>query len=209
MTRVLLLGINDRLWHVFAALGTLKGGRVDWFIEKCTELGASSVTPILTERCHTVSENRVDRLQREKSEKEKEKSPFTSPLHIASGQRRGPPVRRRLSPPPTERQNRPKVKESELLFVAVAEAPPLLSVLRESTSHEIGLLIFGPEGDFTSEELKMMKEAGSKEVGLGPTRLRVETATIALLQLLCFGQMRKLKDKVGLVFCISILRGIH
>ncbi|KAM0926557.1 hypothetical protein ACQ4PT_003590 [Festuca glaucescens] len=51
-------------WHVFAAFGTLKGGRADWLIEKCTELGASSVTPLLTERCHTIAENRVDRLQR-------------------------------------------------------------------------------------------------------------------------------------------------
>jgi 16S rRNA U1498 N3-methylase RsmE len=28
------------------------------------ELGACSVTPLLTERCHTIAENRVDRLQR-------------------------------------------------------------------------------------------------------------------------------------------------
>ncbi|AQK39554.1 2-oxoglutarate dehydrogenase E1 component, partial [Zea mays] len=41
---------------------TLKGGRADWLIEKCIELGASSVTPVLTEQCHTIAENRVDRL---------------------------------------------------------------------------------------------------------------------------------------------------
>ncbi|XP_020871502.1 uncharacterized protein LOC9301446 [Arabidopsis lyrata subsp. lyrata] len=43
---------------------TLKGGRADWLIEKCTELGASSVTPLLTERSSIISENRVDRLER-------------------------------------------------------------------------------------------------------------------------------------------------
>ncbi|XP_048317670.2 uncharacterized protein LOC107434355 isoform X5 [Ziziphus jujuba] len=51
-------------WHVFAAFGTLKGGRADWLVEKCTELGASSVTPLLTERSSSISENRVDRLER-------------------------------------------------------------------------------------------------------------------------------------------------
>ncbi|ANM58938.1 methyltransferase [Arabidopsis thaliana] len=51
-------------WQVFAAFGTLKGGRADWLIEKCTELGASSVTPLLTERSPIISENRVDRLER-------------------------------------------------------------------------------------------------------------------------------------------------
>ena len=35
--------------------------------------------------------------------------------------------------------------------------------------------------DFTEKELNMMREAGATGVGLGPHRLRVETATIALL----------------------------
>ncbi|CAH2050108.1 unnamed protein product, partial [Thlaspi arvense] len=51
-------------WHVFAAFGSLKGGRADWLVEKCTELGASSITPLLTERSPSISDNRVGRLQR-------------------------------------------------------------------------------------------------------------------------------------------------
>lgn len=35
--------------------------------------------------------------------------------------------------------------------------------------------------DFTKKEMEMMLEAGGTAVGLGPHRLRVETATIALL----------------------------
>ncbi|KAG4998429.1 hypothetical protein JHK82_029220 [Glycine max] len=41
--------------HVFAGFGTLKGGRADWLLEKCTELGANSVTPLLTERSPSIS----------------------------------------------------------------------------------------------------------------------------------------------------------
>jgi len=33
-----------------AACGSLKGGRADWLVEKCTELGAWSLCPILTAR---------------------------------------------------------------------------------------------------------------------------------------------------------------
>ncbi|KAI9402588.1 hypothetical protein POPTR_001G290100v4 [Populus trichocarpa] len=51
-------------WHVYAAFGTLKGDRADWLLEKCTELGAHSVTPLLTERSPSISENRVDRFRR-------------------------------------------------------------------------------------------------------------------------------------------------
>ncbi|CAN6450088.1 unnamed protein product [Victoria cruziana] len=51
-------------WHVYSAFGSLKGSRADWLIEKCTELGASSVTPLLTARSPSITENRVDRWKR-------------------------------------------------------------------------------------------------------------------------------------------------
>ena len=43
--------------------------------------------------------------------------------------------------------------------------------------------------DFTEEEVDLMTKAGATPVGLGPCRLRVETATVALLATQCFGQM--------------------
>lgn len=45
-------------------------------------------------------------------------------------------------------------------------------------------MIIGPEGDFTERELNVILEAGATAVGLGPHRLRVETATVALLSAL-------------------------
>ncbi|KAI5401050.1 hypothetical protein KIW84_065766 [Lathyrus oleraceus] len=72
------------------------------------------------------------------------------------------------------------IAQSELSLVATAEATPVLNALSlgKETS---GLLIIGPEGDFTEKEVNMMMEAGAKAVSLGPHRLRVETAAIALL----------------------------
>ena len=43
------------------------------------------------------------------------------------------------------------------------------------------LLIVGPEGDLTEGELAAVLEVGGTAVGLGPRRLRVETAAVALL----------------------------
>lgn len=43
------------------------------------------------------------------------------------------------------------------------------------------LLLVGPEGDWTPEELQMLTDAGAIAVALGPHRLRVETAAVALL----------------------------
>lgn len=44
-----------------------------------------------------------------------------------------------------------------------------------------GLLIVGPEGDFTPGEIEALLAAGAQPVGLGELRLRAETAAIALL----------------------------
>lgn len=73
------------------------------------------------------------------------------------------------------------VSQSRLSFIAVAESTPLLNVLSLSSTADNGVLIVGPEGDFTEEEAKLMTDAGASPVGLGPCRLRVETATVAML----------------------------
>lgn len=37
-------------WEVACACGSLKGGRSDWLVEKCAELGAAAFVPLLTQR---------------------------------------------------------------------------------------------------------------------------------------------------------------
>ncbi|KAL0803888.1 PREDICTED: ribosomal RNA small subunit methyltransferase E [Brassica oleracea var. oleracea] len=153
-------------WQVFAAFGTLKGGRADWLIEKCTELGASSVTPLLTERSSIISDNRVDRLERVSFAAAKQ----CQRLHQMV-----------VSPAVKFNTLLDHISKSKLCLVATAEATPLLNAVQSSAKESSGLLIVGPEGDFTKKEVEMMLEAGGTAVGLGPHRLRVETATIALL----------------------------
>ncbi|KAH0784688.1 hypothetical protein KY290_004286 [Solanum tuberosum] len=156
-------------WHVFAAFGTLKGGRADWLVEKCTELGACCVTPLLTDRSLSISENRVDRLQRVSFAAAKQ----CQRLHEMV-----------LNPPIKIGGLLPLVKNSKLSFIATAEAKPLFSALSSIKKESAGLMIIGPEGDFTERELNVILEAGATSVGLGPHRLRVETATVALLSAL-------------------------
>ncbi|KAL5988286.1 hypothetical protein ACLOJK_036049 [Asimina triloba] len=184
-------------WHVYAAFGTLKGGRADWLVEKCTELGASSITPLLTERSSSITENRVDRLQRVALAAVKQ----CQRLHEMT-----------LNPPMKIGNLLPIVAQSKLAFLAAAEATPLLNTLSFSGKESDGLIIVGPEGgsvweeeymlidmdggifadvDFTEREVQLMTEAGATVVGLGPCRLRVETATIALL-IDVFGSVKRL-----------------
>ncbi|KAK9111744.1 hypothetical protein Scep_019263 [Stephania cephalantha] len=153
-------------WHVFAAFGTLKGDRADWLVEKCTELGACSLTPLLTERSPSISENRIDRLQRVILAAVKQ----CQRLHEMA-----------LNPPTKVGCLLPIVAKSSLSFLATAEATPLFHALTSKKNEASGLIIIGPEGDLTEKEVKMVTEVGATTVGLGPHRLRVETATVTLL----------------------------
>ncbi|RWR73923.1 ribosomal RNA small subunit methyltransferase E [Cinnamomum micranthum f. kanehirae] len=148
-----VIPLEGTQWHVYAAFGTLKGGRADWLVEKCTELGASSVTPLLTERSPSIAENRVDRLERVVLAAIKQ----CQRLHGMT-----------LNPPIKVGSLLPIVAHSKLSFLAAAEATPLIGTLSSLRPDAGGLIIIGPEG-------------GAAPVGLGPCRLRVETATIALL----------------------------
>ncbi|KAM7274486.1 hypothetical protein ACFE04_016352 [Oxalis oulophora] len=166
LDKLKLVPPQNTQWHVFAAFGTLKGGRADWLVEKCTELGANSVTPLLTERSHSISDNRVDRLQRVALAATKQ----CQRLHEMV-----------LNPPMKVEGLLPLVVQSKLSFVATAEATPLLRTLNSLAVEPSGLFVVGPEGDFTEKEVTKMMEAGATAVGLGPHRLRVETATVSLL----------------------------
>ncbi|KAK3011942.1 hypothetical protein RJ639_010520 [Escallonia herrerae] len=175
MTKVLRLSTNDRV-----ELFNGKGGLIEGCIQRIdrngldfvaledpnVELGANSVTPLLTERSPSISENRVDRLQRVIQAAAKQ----SQRLHEMT-----------LNPPLKFGGLLPIVAQSKLSFVAVAEATPVISALASSKKETSGLIIIGPEGDFTGKEVNAMLQAGVTAVGLGPNRLRVETATIALL----------------------------
>ncbi|XP_056699230.1 uncharacterized protein [Spinacia oleracea] len=122
---------HEPQWDVYAAFGTLKGGRADWLVEKCTELGASSVTPLLTGRSPSISENRVDRLQR---------------VIVAATKQCQRLHEMVLNPPMDVGSILPIVAQSKLCFVAAAEATPIISTLTSSTKESRGSLIIGPEG---------------------------------------------------------------
>ena len=54
---------------------------------------------------------------------------------------------------------------------------PFLGKIYDSQQDVI--ILIGPEGDFTMEEIQQAKELGFKETNLGSDRLRVETAGVA------------------------------
>jgi len=155
-------------WQVAVACGTLKGGRADWLVEKCTELGAGSFIPILTERSPEVTEGRSNRLDRVALAAAKQ-CLRTHALEV-------------VQPTPLSVLLN-EVRDAPLALLAAAGAPDLPAMMQQHPQDILqgGMIIIGPEGDFTPEELNEIIEAGAVPVGLGPLRLRAETAAIAML----------------------------
>ncbi len=85
----------------------------------------------------------------------------------------------------------PLIQSGSPAFVATQGAPPLLSVLADNMERVLQpgpsgkplpcMLLVGPEGDFTDEEMQQLLAAGAKPVGLGNERLRVEGAALKLM----------------------------
>eukprot|EP00850_Spirogloea_muscicola_P003078 SM000012S25340 [mRNA] locus=s12:440942:442928:- [translate_table: standard] len=153
-------------WSVGVACGTLKGGRADWLVEKCTELGAAALIPLLTERSPWAAESRIDRWQRVALAAAKQ----CQRLHGLE-----------ISEPVLVEDLMEQVGHTSPTLLATAEAKPLLLQVSREAALRGGLLLIGPEGDFTEKEVSMLLSRGALPVGLGPRRLRVETAAIAML----------------------------
>ncbi|CAI7735333.1 unnamed protein product [Closterium sp. NIES-53] len=77
-----------------------------------------------------------------------------------------------------------QIQQAPFALLGAPNSPPLLAAVG-SIDHSLllkgGLLIVGPEGDFTPSEIEALKSAGAQSVSLGLQRLRVETAAVTLL----------------------------
>jgi 16S rRNA (uracil1498-N3)-methyltransferase len=142
-----------------------KFDRMEWAIEKATELGATEIVPFIARRtdAHLVptAGKRVERWRRI--------------AHEASQQSR------RVSPPeigdPVKLKEAIAVTADVRVVLAESEDEQMLRVV-VTGSGSVALAI-GPEGGWTSDELRAFEEAGWVAASLGPTILRAETAVVA------------------------------
>jgi 16S rRNA (uracil1498-N3)-methyltransferase len=150
------------LWLLFAPI---KRGRIDWLVEKATELGVSELWPVWTQ--HTAVERvNLDRLQAHAIEAAEQSERFSVPaLHppqpLAAVLERWPAGRRLL------------------VCDETGGGEPIAEIAAGLVGTPVALLI-GPEGGFGQSELDhMAKLSFVSRVRLGPRVLRAETAAAA------------------------------
>lgn len=180
-------------WTLAVGCTTLKGGRTDWLIEKATEIGAKAVIPLLTERSRSGGKNKFKTSRSEASGSSDEYQPEgrLERLAVAATKQCLRAHALELMPPQELQTLVPLIEASAVSMVACAGGESVRGVLDAAVADGgswgdlHGLLLVGPEGDFTEEEYEMMMQAGARPVGLGPNRLRTETAALALLASAC------------------------
>ena len=158
------------IWYGFAPL---KSARLDYVVQKATEMGVSAMQPVLT---HHTQNNRL-KIERIKANAI-EAAEQCEVLNV-------PDVRPQISFAALL-DNWPKDHAKRVLIVADEEAPAdsPVEILSPLKGMPLGLLI-GPEGGFsTDERARMLCMDFVMPISLGPRILRADTAAVAALAII-------------------------
>ena len=156
-------GVNEPLRQAILGVGILKhGANFDFLVEKATELGVHTIVPLFTERT-IPTHAKPDRWRKLALAAMKQSRrcflPLIGPLTFLADFLRSS-------------------DRAAVCLIAHEKTEHLL--LRDSIPRDASrvVLVIGPEGGFSEGEIVLAKEEGFVPVGLGPRRLRTETAAI-------------------------------
>lgn len=166
----------DPALPVTLLLSVYKFDRMEWAIEKATELGAECIVPVIAQRSEKhlaqAAANRVERWRRVAFE--------------ASKQARRSDVLRIEDPLPLKAALQSDVEAVRLVLAEQERSTTLHHALREAldaAGDDVPAIriAVGPEGGWTAEEEAMFDTENWKPVSLGPRILRAETAAITAM----------------------------
>lgn len=147
-----------------------RGDRMDWVVQKATELGAYSLTPLFTERTEV-------KLAGERADKKIRHWQQVATSACEQCGRNRLPVINSLQP----LHSWLMATEAERKFVLHHRSDTATTSSNKPTS--VALLV-GPEGGLSAEEINVAEQAGYQSLRLGPRVLRTETAPLAAIAIL-------------------------
>lgn len=159
------------------AQGVLKGQKMDFVIEKATELGVSQIIPVVSQ--FTVALFRDDR----------QDNRLTRWQRIAqSAAKQSGSVVPQLSPPCSLEEFLQSISDQseKILFYEKAQGATLKTFAQTHPILSSLCVIVGGEGGFAASEIEHARQAGCHILSLGTQLLRAETAAVATLALCQF-----------------------
>ncbi|MBL7025386.1 MAG: 16S rRNA (uracil(1498)-N(3))-methyltransferase [Candidatus Marinimicrobia bacterium] len=149
--------------HLILAVANLKGDHLNLIVEKATELGVNEIIPLLTD--HTIKKG--------VNKKRLERIAISA---MKQSRRSRCPKIHDLTPFPTAAQN---LSEGVHLFCYGSDSStPIVPSIQKMKSSIPMVIWIGPEGDWSKDEIDLASISDYTFTGLGPRRLRAETAAI-------------------------------
>ena len=144
--------------------------RIEWFVEKATECGIDRIVPILCDH----SERKV--IKGERLEK----------IAVSAMKQSLKAYLPQIDPLTPLRQLLAEPFDGVKLIAHCEEDAERIFMGEKIHRGENVLVLIGPEGDFSREEIEAARKAGFVEVSLGNSRLRTETAALAAAMFTAF-----------------------
>lgn len=137
--------------------------RLEWFVEKATEIGISEISPLLTARSER-QKIRLDRLQKITIAAAKQSHQANIPV---------------INPLRKFQQFISSTNFNHYQHLSIPHLNENSKHLAHTyTKRQNALVLIGPEGDFSEEEVQLAQQHGFVGVSLGTSRLRTETAAL-------------------------------
>ncbi len=161
-------------YHLTMAVAPTKNNdRFEWFLEKATEIGVGEIIPLLSahsERKSIKEEREVRVITAAMKQSLKAYHPTLHPLT---------PFEEVIDMPFTGDRFIAHCNPSE-------DKTPLPDALQRGVDT---MILIGPEGDFSPEEVAAAKSRGFREISLGTQRLRTETAAVVATTMVAIKNM--------------------
>ncbi len=164
---------SSRNFGVHVAIAPTKNiDRLEWFLEKATEIGIDEITPLLCEHSERKQVNFERMLKILVSATKQSKNVFVPRLNAMC-----------------TLDHFVQTVEADSRYIAHCYKNEKRQLLTEPMKGKRVVVLIGPEGDFSEQEVELALQSGFAPVSLGESRLRTETAGVVACHIVNLAQM--------------------
>lgn len=171
------VNFEKRNYHLHIAIAPTKNiERMEWFLEKATEIGIDEITPLLCEHSER-KQIKTDRLEKVmvSAMKQSLKAYLPKLNNLTT-----------FDSFVKEYNAVDHLAKPNFRFIAHCSEGEKMNLFEAAKPSTSVLVLIGPEGDFSPTEIQTAMKNGFREISLGKSRLRTETAGIVTVQLINF-----------------------
>lgn len=163
--------------HITLVIPVLKEAKMDLILQKATELGASEIIPVLTERTIIKVDEKKDkkiiRWQKICKEAAEQSKRLDIPLILDI----------------IDLKDLDSKDQYKIICSTNEKANNIKKILQTTNKYDKITLVIGPEGGLSSNEEKMLEQKGFIKASLGNLIMRVETVPIYLLSIINYADL--------------------